>query len=191
MRVSVNALFRLREADAGQHLDSLDAGLRFVHLLVKDEGFRDLVANRVNGAERSHRFLKDDGDFIAPDVADFHAPRVELGELDPFRRAVPLVAIEKDMALDDLSWWGNNPHNGLRGDTLTTTAFPDDTQGPAALDVKADALDSVDGAFVQVEVDFEVLHFDQGLSAVWVHLCPSSAIWRRGLPHRAGRRPGN
>jgi hypothetical protein len=44
-------------------------GRRYV--LVEQNGFADLVADGVHGRKGAHRLLKDHGDILAPDTANF------------------------------------------------------------------------------------------------------------------------
>ena len=52
------------------------------HVAVQANGLDDLVADGVEGAERGHRLLEDQGDFAAADVAHLPAVGVERGQVD-------------------------------------------------------------------------------------------------------------
>ena len=51
MRIVVIAFFGMRYSDQAQELDRLGAGFVSAHLLVRDDSFRDLVADREGGIQ--------------------------------------------------------------------------------------------------------------------------------------------
>ena len=59
---------------------------RFAHPLVQPHRLHDLVADGVDGAERGHRLLEDEGDVLAADVPHLAAVGSELGQIHASRR---------------------------------------------------------------------------------------------------------
>src|SRR5437899_2924676 len=64
--------------------------------LVEPERLDDLLADRVDRAERRHRLLRDQGDLGAADRAELGALRREPRQIDGRR-----VLLEQDLAADD------------------------------------------------------------------------------------------
>ncbi len=72
MRIVIDALSGVREADQLQHLDGSRAGGAPRQVLMDDGGFGDLIPDGEDGVQRRHRLLKDHGDLVA-------AHRAQLG----------------------------------------------------------------------------------------------------------------
>jgi hypothetical protein len=108
-RIGVDALGRHRDADTAEeidgHLTSLMPGeprARWSPLaLVESERLDDLIADRVDGAERRHRLLGYQGDLGAPDGAHGGSLGREPAQIDGWRRILP----EEDLAADDAAGW--------------------------------------------------------------------------------------
>ena len=80
MRVGVEALLGVADADLVQQLQHAGAHRLLVHVLVDAQHLADLPLNGVERIERSHRLLKDHRDAIAA-----HALQLLLGELEHVR----------------------------------------------------------------------------------------------------------
>ena len=92
MRIRIDPLLRLRDADFVQQVDRLLAGLGLRRVLMEDDRFHDLRADGEHRVQRGHRLLKDHADVAAADR--LHLP---LGQPDQ----VP--AEERDPARFDLA----------------------------------------------------------------------------------------
>src|SRR5690554_1278077 len=152
MRVDIHALLRRGDADQPQHPDRLLARFLPGNIAMQTHRLGDLLAHRVHGVERRHRFLKDHRDVVAADVAHIARRQVE-----------QLAAIEADTApLHDLARRRRDqPKQGQRGDRLAAAALADDAEHLALLDREADAVDCTRSTLVGVEVRAQVGDLEQ------------------------------
>jgi len=82
MRIAIDRSFRLRHPNLVQNVDRLCPRLLLVDFLVQQNRFNDLVANRMDGAERRHRLLKDHRDLAAANRARLRTHGVDLGHVN-------------------------------------------------------------------------------------------------------------
>src|SRR5207244_11774805 len=104
-------LARPRHADPRQHVDRLLTGRLAVEPEVQPDALEQHVPDRVHGAERRHRLLRDVGDLLAADPADLGAVRVEPGPTDGL--AGPPG--EQDLAADAAAGRGRDAARGPSG----------------------------------------------------------------------------
>ena len=117
MRVVVDALVGVGDADQAQHLDRACARGALGQMLMDDRRLGDLVADRKDGIQRRHRLLEDHRDLIAAD-------RAELGR----RQREQITSLELDQAAgqDMPGRLRNEPENRERRDRLAAPGFADD-----------------------------------------------------------------
>ncbi len=154
-----DALGRVGDPHQVQHLDGLPHRLFLVQLLVKDDGFRDLVADRMDGVQRGHRLLEDHGDPVAPDVVDLAAallPEVRSLEQDLSRLYLP-------RRIDEL-------HDRQGRDALPAAGFPHHPEGLVPADEEIDAIHGLDRAGLGVKVRLQSPDLEQGLGSHLVSL---------------------
>ena len=87
VRISVQTLFRLANADLAQQLERAHPSRLFRHATMHTEDLSDLPLDGVQRVERSHGFLEHHGD-----VGATHLPQCLL------RRAQQILALEQDLA---------------------------------------------------------------------------------------------
>ena len=68
MRIFMGTNFRIRNTYSPHHMNSLFHGIFFIQSTVKPKRFRNLLTTFNDRIQRSHRFLKNHGYFIAPDI---------------------------------------------------------------------------------------------------------------------------
>jgi hypothetical protein len=113
MRVLAEPSFRFGDADQAKQLDSTLLCLWGIELLMKGDGFADLVAHRVDGVQRRHGLLEDHGDLVAANVA--HLLITLLQEI---------LTVKEDFAAHDLARRvGDEAHNRECRDGLAATRF--------------------------------------------------------------------
>jgi hypothetical protein len=117
--------------------------------LVHVQHLGDLVADFEDGVETGSGLLEDHGDAVAADVA-----HVGFGKLEQ------VLALEEDLAADDLAGDAHEAQDGEGGHAFATARFADKTHDFSAIDVKVDAIDGLDHAVLGVEVGFEVPHLE-------------------------------
>src|SRR5215831_15896604 len=159
-RIGVDALLWHRDAHAAEEVDGERARLgpgqarsaRPPLPLVKLERLDDLLADRVDRAERGHRLLRDQRDLGAADRAQLGALRGEAGEVDGRPRAL----LKEDLTADDAPGRLDDLQDGLHGHALAASALADDPDHLARLHVEAHAVDRPHEPLVQEEVHPEV-----------------------------------
>ncbi|MNL17112.1 hypothetical protein D3C87_1381880 [compost metagenome] len=151
MGQGLETLVRLGDADHVQQLQRT-LGRDFAgQTLVDAEDFVDLLLDRVQRIQRSHRLLKDHRDAVATDVAD--------GFLTEPQQVLPgIVDAAGRMAGHRV---GQQAQDRVRGDRFARAGFADQRQGFAAFDVETHAFDDPVHALAETEFDGEVTHFDQ------------------------------
>ena len=193
--IGVDALFRHRDADVAEQADRDVARLAPGELAragpavaVQQDGLDDLVAHRVHRAEGGHRFLRDQRDLAAADVAHRRAARRQLGEVDHLAALflAGRAAAEADLARGDASRQLDELQDRLHGHALAAAAFAHDAQHLPGHDVEAGAVDGAHQPLVEREGDFQVAHREQRGWGVGVHRFLNGYKGRR---HRAARRP--
>ena len=105
----------------------------------------ELFADLDDGVERRKRVLEDHADLVAADAVEF-----------VLRNAEEVLAFVDDLAAFDDGVFGQDAHDGLRGDGFARAGLADDAERLAAIKVEADAADRLDEAVVGAEIDDEV-----------------------------------
>src|SRR5262249_20612656 len=144
-----------------EHRDRLVARLPTVDLLVQHDGLDDLIADRMDGAERGHRLLKNEGDLSAPDGAHLTAVRVVLAHIDnPITTGVvyPLAPQEENLPRDDAAGSIDDAQDRPSGDALAAAAFPDNAKRAPWKHIEAGPINRLDDALVLREVRFQLAH---------------------------------
>ena len=130
VRIGVQPLLRVRQADQAQQLQHPGAGLGLAHALVQRQHLADLLLDRVQRVQRGHRLLEHHRDLVAADLAQ-HL----------LRRAEQLLAAIADAALGVArAGIGQQLQDRQRGDRLARAALADQRQGLAAVELKRHAL---------------------------------------------------
>ena len=157
-------------------------------MAVQHDGLDDLVADRVYGAERGHRLLRNERDLGAADVAHLGTLWWQAREIDDLaalllpRRATA----EHDLPVRYFSGTFDKLQNGLHRDALAAAAFADNAEHLAGHDVEAGAVDGAHEPVLQGEGDPEIADGQQRHLGLTVHgHCLSRYT---GRPHRAARR---
>ena len=172
VRVAIDPLLGVRDADAPQHVDRAAALLgaaRVGAILDVDRLGRD----REHRVERGHRVLKDHRDAIAA-----QAPQLALAELQD------VAAVESDLAAADLGIVREQPHHGGDQRGLAAAALPDQPDDLAARHGEIDMPQRMHPPARREEIDREVAHLEQHVHG---SISPAAGEDRR---RRAASRPG-
>ena len=132
----------------------LRARLLAADTLVQHDRLDDLRAHGVHRAERRHRFLRDQRDLRAAQIAHQPPARRQAREVD---RLVAALAIQ-DLAAGDASRRIDQLQDRAHRDALAAAAFADDADDLAGEHVEAHAVDRAHRAFVQAERHAQVAH---------------------------------
>jgi hypothetical protein len=133
----------------------------------------DLIADRVDGVQRRHWLLEDDGDLLRADLA--HLLGLERDKV---------AALPQDLPGDDSAGRHRDElQDRHRGDGLAAAGLADDADGFAAADREIDPVDRVNHAVVSHEMRLQPADVEErrGHSgpAPWCtasSLCPSESI---------------
>ena len=71
------------------------------------------------------------------------------------------MALEKDLAVDDLAWLADQPHDRQRGDALATAGFADEPEVLTFAQVKIHTVDGSGDAVTRVEIRSQPLDADK------------------------------
>ena len=148
-----------RHLDLAQQLECQVLGLLLVDVLVEPDGFYELVADGVDGAEGGHGLLEDVAYLGAAYRAHLPAAGLQGGQVD---HLVGALAVEY-LAVHYASWPAEGHHDGEGGDALAAAALADDAEGLPLVQVEADPVHGDHVPLVQGEVGREVPHRQQGL----------------------------
>ncbi len=164
-RIALEGAFRVRESDQAEHLLRPRHAVPPADLVVEEQRLADLVADRVQGRERHHRFLEDHR-YVAPaNRADRRAVRLEPRDVD--RRPVGSRGVEQDLAGRDAGGLGQDAQDGLRRHRLARAGFADERQRPAGRDAEGNPVERGHPGTANVELDRKVADLDQvGQSAL-------------------------
>ena len=134
-RVGVLGFGRIRETHQAQHLDHCRAALRLAQgAAVQGQRLADLIAYGVQGRQRRHRLLENDGNAATADRLHLLALHVEFRDVD-HRFGMPGVA-QQDFSLLDSGDPGQDAHDALRHDGLAGAAFTHQGHRAASRDTK-------------------------------------------------------
>ncbi len=163
VRIGLEALLRLLNADQLQQLD--DALLRFTatDATMQQQGLTDLSGHAVQRVQRRHRFLKDHRDAIAAQLAQ--------GALVSAHQLLTTVS---DAAGGQCATAGQQLQDRVRRDGLAGAGFANQRQTLATPNIQTQVADHL----LPVESDAQVANFDQ----VFRHVRTS------GRRHRAAPR---
>ena len=123
---------------------------------VQANGFDDLIAHGVEGAEGRHGFLEDQCDLAAADGPHLPPVGIQSRQVDLVDAPVFQLLAEPNLAVGDLTGLFHDAQDRARGDALAAAAFADDAERLAGEDVKAGPIDGVHDAFVLEVVGLEV-----------------------------------
>src|SRR5688500_15136777 len=170
MRVLVQPLLRIRNADQFEEIDRPCSGLILVHAEVKLNRFAQLAGDGEDRIEGGHRVLEDHRDLFAADLA-----HVVVGHLQD------VATLEQDLAGRDLARRARNQaHDREPGHAFTAPGLADDAEGLARHDIERDVVNCLDNAVLGHELGPQITHFEQWLPGagrldVW--------SWRRVCHH--------
>ena len=151
MWIVVDPLLRRGNPHQFEHLDGARLGGLRRQLRVRQDRLDDLLADRVDRIERSHRFLEDHRHLAAA-----QAPAFVGGE------AEDVAPLEQDRIGLDLAWWARHQaHHGERGHALAAAGLADQSDGAAAPDGEVDAVDRAEEAAVGMEVGAETADLEE------------------------------
>jgi len=164
--IVVRPLRRVGDMDELQHLDGPVHRRAVRQLVMRAERLGDLLAHRVDGVERGHRLLEDDGDLLAADEA--HRSGVERHEI---------AALPENPPGDDAAGRHRDQlQHGMGGDGLAAAGFADDAHRLAPPDADVDAVDRPHHAVIGAEMRLKSDDVEQG------------AAGRRGRGRHGGHR---
>ena len=117
MRILLQALIRLIDADKLQKLPCpfLRLGLAFVRMVA--DRLHDLIAHRINRIQACHRILENNGYLISPDFTHFLV-----------RHLINLMPVKHEASAHKLSRMGGKPHQAVRRYRFAGAAFSHDSQ---------------------------------------------------------------
>ncbi|KAG1255749.1 hypothetical protein G6F68_010119 [Rhizopus microsporus] len=125
VRIVVDAFTRRRNAGGRQQFDRAVARLRPRHVQVRDDGFRQLPAHRVQRIQRGQRVLEHRADLAAA-----HAAHLLVGQV------VDAAARQQDLACGNAPGRLQQADDGRAGQRFAGTRFPHHAQDFARLDGK-------------------------------------------------------
>ena len=115
MRIFVETVLRIRDAHAIEQPQHLRLRLGVGDIAMAGDGLGDLLADRKDRIEGSHRLLKDHRDLVAAHLA--HLLGIERQKLAP---------LQLDAAFDAAGDLRQKPHDRKRGDAFARPRFADD-----------------------------------------------------------------
>ena len=124
---------RTRVQHFAHHLPRLGAG---AVAAVQAKRLHDLVPHGVEGRERGHRLLEDDGDPAAPEGAVRGRMGVEAREVERRLAKAPFRVGEQDVPAGDVGALREDPEHGLGDDRLARARFADEGDRAAGRDVE-------------------------------------------------------
>ncbi|SEE21700.1 hypothetical protein SAMN05421553_4289 [Pseudomonas anguilliseptica] len=113
----------------------------------------DLLFNAVQRIQRGHGLLKDHGDAVAANAAQFVLAQLE--------QVLPCVVNAAAGVLGQRV--GQQTQDGMRGDRFARAAFAHQSQGLTALDIEADAFQYTLFQAAGDEFDRQVADFDEAV----------------------------
>lgn len=150
-RIGPQGAVRIGEADPGQRL--LGSGIRLLAVStgMDPQGLANLIAHRVERRQAGHRLLEDHRDPLAADRPHRLAVGGEARDVG-LRFAIP----KQDPAAGDGGGRGQNPEDRLGGYRFARAGLPDESKGPAAVNVEGQAVQRLERAALRAERDREV-----------------------------------
>src|SRR5690349_8421771 len=136
--------------------------------MMQANSFVDMRSCSIDRRERTHRLLEDHADLSTADLTDDLSIGVQLCQFDHVVQIAMSVILDaamiKNFAVGDLARFGDHVQDGARGHGLATAALANDTQRLAAMDGQVEAIDRLDNPGANVELDAQILDFDQGFN---------------------------
>src|SRR5690606_2945636 len=155
MGIGAEAFLRALQAHQAQQFQSAGARLRPAHAAVQHQGLADLPVDGVQRIERGHRLLEDDADAVAAHLAQGRL--VGADQLAPVQAhaaaRVPRLRIRQEL------------QDRERGDRLARAALADQRERLALVDVERHPPHRLERAALDLEVDRQILHFEQAHGA--------------------------
>ncbi|MPN22722.1 hypothetical protein SDC9_170105 [bioreactor metagenome] len=170
VRVLLQALMRLIDADQLQHLKRAVSGLLPVAVGVKPDSLRQLVFHRVDGVQACHRVLENDRNLRAANLAHL------LG-----RHLDNVLVLEHNAALGDAAGVIEDAQDGVGCYRLAGARLAHQPQHLAAIQIKADAVDGLYFTRFSGKNSMQVLYLQQRFRHI------ISSAWDQR--HRAAHRP--
>ena len=152
VRVGLQALLRVGDADPVEHLLGPGQGGLLVQRLVDLDGLDQLLADLVERVQRAQRILEDHRHLLAAQLADAIVGRGD-----------QLLAVEPDLAGDVRGLAVEQAHDGHARHALAGTRLAHDRQGLAPEDVVGELVDGLELAVLGRELDLEVADLQERL----------------------------
>ncbi|MPM08771.1 hypothetical protein SDC9_55087 [bioreactor metagenome] len=157
VRILREAALGLGDTDLPQKLERARAGLCGGQAAVLTQTIGQLMSDREDRIERGHRLLKDHSDLIA--AKGTHRGVIRLRDIhDRSVGARKPQGAPGDPAASEF----HQPHQRQRGHRLARATLPDDADGFARTDGKADVAHADDGLALALEFDAQMLDRDDG-----------------------------
>ena len=122
---------------------------------VQFDGLADLVADGVQGRQRRHRLLEDDGDLATADRPHLRSGAVELDDVD--LGSVVARILKQDGTHGDPGGARQQPHDGLAAHRFARARFADQRQRAARRDGEGHIVDGAQDSFVYPELDRQIV----------------------------------
>ena len=146
--ILLHPLFRFIDVDQAQHLHCPVPGLLFVAVRVQQDGFHQLLSDRIGRVEAGHGILEYDGDLVAADI--FH---------DLFVGADQLLSVILDGAGDDLSGGCQDLHDRVGRHRFAGAGFAHDPQDLSAFEIERNAVHCAHLARIGKKGGVQVFYF--------------------------------
>src|ERR1035437_8076426 len=151
MRVLLGESLGRGDTDGFQHFHGSAPGFPTRHVAMSLDRFGDLVTDSEYRVQGRHGLLEDHAHVAAPDLAHLR-----------HRHGQDLLAVEPDLACDDLAGWDVDESHDAQGcDALAAAGLPDQTQGLAPLELEVNAVDRRYRPVHDVEVGLQAAHVEQ------------------------------
>src|SRR5690606_14726131 len=161
----VQSALGILDAHQSQQLQDPPPGPRPVHPLVQQQHLADLLLHRMQRVERGHRLLKNDGDLVAPHLANAPLPDAD-----------QLLALEADRTAGGVLGLGIGQELQYRkgGDRFAGAAFPYQAYRLAGGETEGTALDSPHHPPGQPEAPAKIAHLQKRFGSLFAHSAPRS-----------------
>ena len=158
--VGVDELLGVGHAHPRQKVEGLTAYLRVAggafevwRQVMKGDGLADLVADRVQRTERTHRFLEDHGNPASAHRTDFRAVGGGLRQFD-----LGVTVTEHDRPAVDTAVLGQDAQDRQRRHALARTALAHDSENLVREHLEAESFDGDDITLARRECDAQLAH---------------------------------
>jgi hypothetical protein len=151
VRILLGAPSGVGDADEAEHLDGAVPRLALGPGGVLLDGLRDLLPAGEHRVQARHRLLEDHAHLVATDVA-------HLGVVP----AQQILAVEQDLAVDDLPRALDEPHDRQARDALPAAGLADDAERLSMADLEGHAIDGFDRPVPREEMGFQAPDLEEG-----------------------------